>query len=46
MTFKNLTPKQASDQNNKECHMAPTTLDAGIFLKSIFCIINNTQWSS
>lgn len=43
MIFKDLTPKQTSDQNNKECHMAPTSLDAIIFLKSIFCIINNIQ---
>lgn len=46
MTSKNLTPKQTSDQNNEECHMAPTPLDAVIFLKSVFCIINSIQWSS
>lgn len=43
MTLKNLTRKQTSDQNNKECHMAPTSLEAVIFLKSIFCIINHIQ---
>lgn len=43
MAFKNLTPKQTSDQNIKECHMAPTSHGAVIFLKSILSVINNTE---
>lgn len=38
-----MTAKQTSDQNMEECHMAPTSLDAVIFLKSILCVINNIQ---
>jgi len=43
IAFKNLTPKQTGDQNIKECHMAPTSLDAVRFLKRIFRVINNIQ---